>query len=72
MRPSRHSRFRGTPAVRAGELEMTGIYINGRCMVSEGTPVEFRLRRVGGSLEALSLGADPLTRTLELHRVRLR
>jgi hypothetical protein len=60
----------GSAVVRDDELEMTGTYINGRCLVSEGTPVDYRLRRVGRSLEALSEGTDPLTRALVLHRIQ--
>jgi len=60
----------GSAAVRDDTLEMIGNYINGRCMVTEGTPVDFTLRRVGPDLEALSVGADPLTPTLMLHRIR--
>jgi hypothetical protein len=59
----------GSAGVRDNGLDMTGAYMNGRCMVSHGTPVELRLRRIGQSLEALSIGTDPLTRTLMLHRV---
>ena len=60
----------GSAIVRDDALEMIGTYINGRCMVSEGAPVEFRLRRAGDSLEAFSLSADPLTPALALHRVQ--
>jgi hypothetical protein len=60
----------GSAIVRDDVLEMIGSYINGRCMVSEGAPVEFRLRRAGGGLEALSVSTDPLTRALVLHRIQ--
>jgi hypothetical protein len=53
-----------------GELDMTGAYLNGRCMVSQGVPVEFRLRREGQTLEALSVGADPLRRRFVLRRIQ--
>lgn len=56
--------------VEDGELDMTGSYLNGRCMVSKGVPVEFRLRREGRTLEALSVGADPLRRGFVLRRIQ--
>jgi hypothetical protein len=56
--------------VEDGELDMTGAYLNGRCMVSEGVPVEFRLRREGQTLEALSVGGDPLRRGFVLRRLQ--
>jgi hypothetical protein len=59
----------GAAIVRDNELEMTGTYLNGRCRISEGMPVEFVLQQAGQRLEALSLGADPLTPTLMLYRV---
>ena len=60
----------GTAIVQDGELERAGAYSSGRCMVSEGTPVEFRLGRAGKILKAFSVGTDPhLTRSLILHRV---
>jgi hypothetical protein len=60
----------GTAVVLEDVLEMTGAYLHGRSIFSDGAPVEYRLRRTGDSLEGLSSGADPLTRTLTLHRVQ--
>jgi hypothetical protein len=60
----------GTAAVLEDVLEMSGAYLPGRSIFSEGTPLGYRLRRTGDSLEGLASGADPLTRTLALHRVQ--
>jgi len=60
----------GTAVVLEDVLEMIGAYLPGRSIFSEGTPVGYRLRRTGDSLEGLSSGADSLTRTLALHRVQ--
>jgi hypothetical protein len=60
----------GTAVVLEDVLEMTGAYLPGRSIFSEGAPVGYRLRRTGDSLEGLSSGADPLTRSLALHRVQ--
>ena len=60
----------GTAVVLEDVLEMTGAYLPGRSIFSDGAPVGYRLRRTGDSLEGLSSGADPLTRTLTLHRVQ--
>lgn len=59
----------GTAVVLEDTLEMIGTYSNGRSIASDGTPLGYRLRRMGNTLEGLSTGADPLTRTLALHRV---
>jgi hypothetical protein len=59
----------GTAVVLEDVLEMIGTYLQGRTIASDGTPIGYRLRRAGNSLEGLSSGADPLTRTLALHRV---
>jgi hypothetical protein len=60
----------GTAVVLEDVLEMTGAYLRGRSIFSEGTPVGYRLRRTSDSLEGLSSGGDPLTRALALHRVQ--
>jgi hypothetical protein len=60
----------GTAVVLDDVLEMVGAYLPGRSIFSEGTPVGYRLRRTGDSLEGLASGADSLTRTLALRRVQ--
>ena len=60
----------GTAVVLEDVVEMTGAYLPGRSIFSDRTPVGYRLRRTGDSLEGLSSGADSLTRALALHRVQ--
>jgi len=59
----------GTAAVRENRLEMTGTYVDGSYMASDGTPVAYSLQRAGDRLEGIASGADSRTRTLLLHRV---
>jgi hypothetical protein len=61
----------GTALVLEDVLEMAGAYLPGRSIFSDGAPIEYRLRRTGDSLEGLSSGADPMTRSLALHRIQV-
>ncbi len=59
----------GTAVVREDRLEMTGTYVDGGYMASDGTPVAYSLQRAGDRLEGIASGADSRTRTLLLRRV---
>ena len=60
----------GTAVVREDRLEMTGLYVEGTSMVTDGTPLGYTLQRAGADLEGFAAGADSRSRTLILHRVR--
>jgi hypothetical protein len=64
------ARASGTAVVREDRLEMTGLYVEGSNMVTDGTPVEYTLQRAGADLEGHAAGSDQRTRTLILHRAR--
>jgi hypothetical protein len=58
----------GTAVVGLDGLEMIGIYTNSTQLASEGTPIQYELRRVGDALEGFALDAHTATRALQLRR----
>lgn len=62
------ARASGTAKIREDRIESTGAYVDSSRLGGPGTPLEYELKRAGESLEGHTAVADPMTRTLLLHR----